>query len=492
MTFRAVILHLVILGLCFLADSRGKEDPYNYHIEAEHEALIGHISHDAEKGSRVIAEVEEVKGHGHEAENTESLYLKVLIQSVKTIQPLKHTSSNFDISMVTSPDRKITHDNTNAASNTFNHVPTHTARMTGNHVQSSHIPGVHSLPTQKFTSETRVVTTNEKPTSSAGRGVPVTTNTQTNGQTQDTKSHNVHLTTVNSNASPNANSFRNIIPHGHNIHITHLVHDPIHPVVNKRSVDTQEKVHTPPRKQMLRPRNKRHFAVPPEHFQPRAANIRPTTTKPPTFVVKETNAFLVDPVDYYIRVNDTAHIGEHTLIQFYVVLEDDDGVAVSNPLPFIVHVDQPEESSSYPAVPAVFAGVLVLCVIFLAVLIPLVTRAKRRYKQGKPMFKLGSHPSRADLEKAELDNQSNMTRNASEPNWYGNNIYYNYEDEVAKERSDFTRGLRQYSTKSEPPTLQLHKKKKEALTDSSSSSGIDSASQGANGYDGEDSYSQRL
>jgi hypothetical protein len=86
-----------------------------------------------------------------------------------------------------------------------------------------------------------------------------------------------------------------------------------------------------------------------------------------------------------------------------------------------------------------------------------------------------------------------MTRNASEPNWYGNNIFYNYEDEVAKERSDFTKGLRQYSTKSEPPTLQLHKKKKKGpLSDSSSSSGIDSASQGANGFDGDDSYSQRL
>jgi hypothetical protein len=70
-------------------------------------------------------------------------------------------------------------------------------------------------------------------------------------------------------------------------------------------------------------------------------------------------------------------------------MENEEGEAVSNPLPFVIYIDQPEESnSSYPAMPAVFAGVLVLCVVFLAILIPLVTRAKRRYKQGKPMFKV--------------------------------------------------------------------------------------------------------
>lgn len=104
----------------------------------------------------------------------------------------------------------------------------------------------------------------------------------------------------------------------------------------------------------------------------------------------------------------------------------------------------------------------------------------------------GSHPSRADLQKAALGSSANLPRNPSEPNWYGNNIYYDYEDEVAKERLEFTRGLRQYSTKSEPPTLQLSKKRKDQMSDSSSSSGIDTASQGANGYDGENRYNQRL
>lgn len=71
-------------------------------------------------------------------------------------------------------------------------------------------------------------------------------------------------------------------------------------------------------------------------------------------------------------------------------MTDEHGAIVSNPLPFIVYIDHGEDSGSYPTVPAVFAGVLVLCVVFLALFIPLVTRAKRRYKQGKPMFKVST------------------------------------------------------------------------------------------------------
>lgn len=482
-----------MLALFGVADSR---TPYAYHIESEHESLVGHISHDAEKGSKVVAETAEelASEHGHEETEKEIIYLKVLIeQTQKSLHPEKLTTENFDVSMVTHHDRKTTHDNTNTGSNTFNHVPTHTARMTGNDVLSSHVPGVHSLPnSQQMTSETKVITSHAQPTSPTG-GISSATNTHSG------LPHQVHLTTANTGVQHNQHQLRNLIPHGHNIHITHLVHEPVHPAVNKRSVDLPDSRKTFREKRTLRRRNRRNFAVPPEHFQPRAAVVRATAQKP-VFVVtdiktdSETHAFYVDPVNYYLRVNDTSHFGEEHKIQIFVVMENEEGEAVSNPLPFVIYIDQPEESnSSYPAMPAVFAGVLVLCVVFLAILIPLVTRAKRRYKQGKPMFKLGSHPSRADLEKAELENQSNMTRNASEPNWYGNNIFYNYEDEVAKERSDFTKGLRQYSTKSEPPTLQLHKKKKKGpLSDSSSSSGIDSASQGANGFDGDDSYSQRL
>lgn len=85
-------------------------------------------------------------------------------------------------------------------------------------------------------------------------------------------------------------------------------------------------------------------------------------------------------------------------------------------------------------------------------------------------LQLGSHPSSADLE------QHTMTRKQSEPNWYGNNAFYNYEEEVEKEKSVFSKGLRQYSTKSEPV------KRKEPLSEKSSSSGVDVSSQlGAEG-----------
>lgn len=70
---------------------------------------------------------------------------------------------------------------------------------------------------------------------------------------------------------------------------------------------------------------------------------------------------------------------------------------MSTPLAFIVYIDQPGETNidsnpdsdtDYPAAPAIFAGVLVLFIVFLALFIPFVTRAKRRYKQGKPVFKV--------------------------------------------------------------------------------------------------------
>lgn len=75
-------------------------------------------------------------------------------------------------------------------------------------------------------------------------------------------------------------------------------------------------------------------------------------------------------------------------LHFQLYMAGTDGEAISNPLPFIIYLEEAEHSSSYPTMPAVFAGVLVLCVVFLALFIPLVTRAKRRYKQGKPMFKV--------------------------------------------------------------------------------------------------------
>lgn len=92
------------------------------------------------------------------------------------------------------------------------------------------------------------------------------------------------------------------------------------------------------------------------------------------------------------------------------------------------------------------------------------------------------------MDKAGTENKPSMPRNmSSEPNWYGNKIFYDYEDELAHGRSDFTAGLRQYSTKSEPPML----KQREPLSENSSTSGIETSSQGATGSSS-DSYSQRM
>ena len=87
-------------------------------------------------------------------------------------------------------------------------------------------------------------------------------------------------------------------------------------------------------------------------------------------------------VEFYIK---THH--EHVSV-WQVYLVTDDGLVVSNPVAFIVHVQHPETSNSSPMGPAVFAGVLVLIVVLLAFTIALVTRAKRRHRQGKPLFKV--------------------------------------------------------------------------------------------------------
>ena len=75
-----------------------------------------------------------------------------------------------------------------------------------------------------------------------------------------------------------------------------------------------------------------------------------------------------------------------------VYLTKRDGEIVANPLAFIVYIDKPEEKADeYPAAPAILAGVLVCIIVFLALFIPFVTRAKRRRKEGKPVFKVHVH-----------------------------------------------------------------------------------------------------
>lgn len=229
-------------------------------------------------------------------------------------------------------------DNTNAASTTFNHVPTHTARMTGNHVTSNHKTGSH-IPSrsQKFTTKTKVVTAREQPPADISsrqidNSVTVVTKPHAGSLEPGTGIHNIHLTTGIQNNSPKQTTTFQNVPvnlrdisrvHNHNIHITHLLHDPVHPVVNKRSIvdllneeDNEHRMDNLSRKRGISRRKKRHFAVPPADFQPE--HLRLTTKKPPKMIIKDTNAFLVDPIDKFIRVNDTSHIGDHTFISFYV------------------------------------------------------------------------------------------------------------------------------------------------------------------------------
>ena len=85
-------------------------------------------------------------------------------------------------------------------------------------------------------------------------------------------------------------------------------------------------------------------------------------------------------------------VGNHVLYWLQVYLTKRDGEIVANPLAFIVYIDKPEEKADeYPAAPAILAGVLVCIIVFLALFIPFVTRAKRRRKEGKPVFKVHVH-----------------------------------------------------------------------------------------------------
>jgi hypothetical protein len=138
-----------------------------------------------------------------------------------------------------------------------------------------------------------------------------------------------------------------------------------------------------------------------------------------------------------------------------VVLVNKQGQAVSNPLPFIIRIENvTSDSSEYSLHSAVFAGVLVLIIVLLALGIPFVVRAKRRFKQGKPVMKLGSHPgSSPDLKSAgdyvtnSVEDIPGMTRQASEPNWYGENKILSYEQEVKTEKVAFTREIKRLERK---------------------------------------------
>ena len=134
-----------------------------------------------------------------------------------------------------------------------------------------------------------------------------------------------------------------------------------------------------------------------------------------------------------------------------------DGDIVSNPVPFVVRAEKHSEEESYEfnQTAAVFAGVLVCLIVIFALLIPFVVRAKRRSKHGKPIFKLGSHPSSLDkVMSQDKGSQANLTihmvenqtgkqlghRIMTEGDFYDNRGY-RLEEEVERERNELTKDL---------------------------------------------------
>jgi hypothetical protein len=134
-----------------------------------------------------------------------------------------------------------------------------------------------------------------------------------------------------------------------------------------------------------------------------------------------------------------------------------DGDIVSNPVPFVVRVEKhsKEESYEFNQTAAVFAGTLVCFIVVFALLIPFVVRAKRRSKHGKPIFKLGSHPSALDKVMAhDKGSQANLTihmvenqtgkqlghRKMTEGDFYDNRGY-RLEEEVERERNELSKDL---------------------------------------------------
>ena len=86
---------------------------------------------------------------------------------------------------------------------------------------------------------------------------------------------------------------------------------------------------------------------------------------------------------------------------------------------------------------------------------------------------------------ADLDTSAVISRvETREPNWYGNNTLFSYEEEVEKEKDEFTSGIKRLSKKGvEPPTLQLHKKVKAPSSSSSSVSEATNSTQDDTKYE---------
>ncbi|XP_052819861.1 uncharacterized protein LOC128245678 isoform X2 [Mya arenaria] len=491
--------------------------PYPYVLEAEHHVLSGRIFHDALPGVRVPMETEtrpEDTPQDASAEGSGG-FLRITYHKVTEV-PTTHKLSTLH----TSPDTTVTEDP--------NVQVTTSTETTGTHTQGETAKLTSEKDSEPATTRQSFVPTRNTITNP---GSPALTDEQSD-YVQDEIADTAIVKIFPQNVQPAPHIHSKI----HLIHSSHLHHKVVDHRVHKRNavehfninaypvnidktvgIDSYSNrdnggvdigVHNPDFDPEKAFRNELDLINDAENrigvFIRQKRNVQEAEAQAVRsdplaehFVVKETTAFTVDK-EGYIIVDDSEILAEHSLIDFFVCLVNDDGVILSNPVAFIVHVERPGGGSGYPAVPAVFAGVLVLIVVLLAFIIPLVTRAKRRHKQGKPLFKLGSHPSTVDLRGAE--SQASLRYNKSEPDWYGNNAY-SYEEEVEQGKRDFTRGLRQISNPpgsptTEPPTLQLNKKQhlNETLSDRSSSSGIGSTEQlGADGYSAaEESFNQRF
>lgn len=209
------------------------------------------------------------------------------------------------------------------------------------------------------------------------------------------------------------------------------------------------------------------------------------------YVAENTDAFRVDEKGYII-VNNTESFDHTQAIEFYVVMFRFDDV-VSDPVPFIVRAEKhkPDENYGYNTTAAVFAGVLICLIVVFALLIPFVVRAKRRVKQGKPIWKFGSYPSALEREMAlEKGSQSNLTvhmvksqassgphlknRAMTEGDFY-DNYGYRLEKEVEREKNDLSHDLMAIASHVEElddadNVLQLNKKHHSDDSDSGLSS----------------------
>ena len=130
------------------------------------------------------------------------------------------------------------------------------------------------------------------------------------------------------------------------------------------------------------------------------------------------------------------------LLQVIIVNSTDPSHILSNPIPFIIRLeDKPEESYSPTA--AIFAGVLVLVIVFLALFIPFVVRAKRRMRAGKPVMKMGSHAgSEVAMDRRVSADFLDLSRKPTEPNLYGQNPNFDYKTEVRREKNKFTSSIK--------------------------------------------------